>query len=344
MSNELAKQQPKTLKEYIEAKRPEIAAMLPSHVNIDRFLKSALLAVARNKRLQECTSMSLLTAVVNAAELGLDFTPARRAAHLVPFKNNKTNTMEAQFMPGFIGLMDLVRNTGKVKDIQAHVVHEKDEFDIEYGSNMRLFHKPTLDDDSGKMVGAYCIATLQDGTKAFEFMKKSEIDAIRKRSKAANDGPWVTDYNEMARKTVVRRLCKYLPSSPDLDKAIEADNRAIGLPEIEIEPMEDGEKTSRLAERLSSQDESDATYQDVQDAPKYYDPPPAEEDHPETEPAPPEQKAAAEGPVKVIIGMLKDKETTIPKLKAAATKAGVLFTVPQSLRPAEAQKILDNLE
>jgi len=244
-STALANRQPKTLKEYLDVKKPDISAMLPSHINIERFLKSALLAVARDPKLQECTPASLFTAVVNAAELGLDFVPAKGQAYLIKYGD------KAQFMVGFKGMMDLAKRGGQVIDIQAHVVYEKDTFEIEYGSNSKLTHKPTLGDDTGAIIGAYCIAELKDGSKPFEFMKKSEITGIQKRSKAANNGPWQTDWTEMARKTVIRRLCKYLPSNPDLDKAIEADNKAIGLAEFSIEPLEDGEKTSRLADRLA---------------------------------------------------------------------------------------------
>jgi len=334
--HELVKQQPKTLKEYIEVKRPEITSMLPSHVNVERFLKSALLAVARDPQLQTCTPLSLFTAVINAAELGLDFTPTRGHAYLIKYGAS------AVMMPGYRGMIDLAKRTGDVARIEAHLVYEKDKFELQYGTDSRLIHVPLLTGERGRLVGVYGVAFFKDGGKQFEFMTTQQVDAIRTRSKAARSGPWVTDYEEMARKTVVRRLFKYLPSSSDLlDKALEADNRAIGLPEIEIDPMEDGEKTSRLAERLSAQDTADATYQDVPTQPETT---PAQETRDEPEPAPATGKPVSADPVKEIVGMLQNKETTIPKLKAAAQRAGVMFTVPQSLNAAEAQKILDNLE
>jgi len=236
----------KTLKEYLEERRPEIKAMLPTHVNIERFMKSALLAVARDRNLQSCTSLSLFTAVINAAELGLDFTPGKAHAYLVKYGD------KAQFMPSYKGMIDLARRSGDVKKIESVIVKENDQFRIKFGTEPGIEHEPPKKGARGEMIGVYAVATFADGEKQFDYMAKEEIDSIRKRSKAANSGPWVTDYTEMARKTVVRRLFKYLPCSSDmLSRAIEADNQAVGLVDYEIEPLEDGEKTSRLADRLA---------------------------------------------------------------------------------------------
>jgi len=248
-STAVVSQGKKTLKHYIDERRPEITAMLPSHVNVERFLKSALLAVARDPKLQACTPLSLFTAVLNAAELGLDFTPARGAAYLIKYGDIAT------FMPGYRGLIDLAKRTGDVSRIEAHLVYENDKFELEYGAESKLTHVPELRKERGKMIGVYAVANFKNGESQFEYMSKQQVDDIRKRSKAAGNGPWVTDYEEMSRKTALRRLYKYLPSSSDLlDKAIEADNKAIGLAEFSIEPLEpleDGEKTSRLADRLA---------------------------------------------------------------------------------------------
>ena len=246
----VVKQQPKTLKEYLETRKGELIGVLPNHIKYERFAKSALLAVARNPDLQQCTVLSLFTAVYNAAELGLDFVPAKGAAYLVKFGT------QAVFMPGYRGLIDLAKRTGDITKIEARLVHEKDTFSIKYGTNPDLTHEPLYNGMPGKMIGVYAVAYFKDGASQFEWMTKEQIDAIRKRSKAANAGPWVTDYDEMARKTVVRRLFKYLPSSSDLlAQALEADNQINGLADYEIEPLADGDKTNRLAEKLSAKPE-----------------------------------------------------------------------------------------
>jgi recombination protein RecT len=241
------KKAPATLKTMLEERRPEIKAMLPTHVNVERFMKSALLAVARDHNLQACTPLSLLTAVINAAELGLDFTPGKAHAYLVKYGD------KAQFMPSYKGMIDLARRSGDVKKIESFIVKEKDVFKIRLGTSPGIDHEYPAKGSRGDMIGVYAVATFTDGETQFDYMTREEIDAIRKRSKAANSGPWVTDYNEMARKTVVRRLFKYLPCSSDmLTKAIEADNQAIGLVDYEVEPMEDGDKTRNLAEKLKA--------------------------------------------------------------------------------------------
>ena len=222
-------EQQTSIKVYMESKKSAILDMLPKHCDGERYFKSAMLAIYRSPLLLRCTHASLFTAIVNAAELKLDFTPAKRQAYLVPYFNNKKQCYEAQFMPGYGGLIDLALRTGKVDNIEAHIVYEKDAFFIRYGTNPELSHTPFIDGDPGKVRGAYAIAFLPGGRTQSDYMRIDELDAIRKRSKAADSGPWVTDTNEMRRKTPVRRLFKYLPSSPELDKAIEYDNEVVGL-------------------------------------------------------------------------------------------------------------------
>ena len=349
MSEAIVAKQPKTLKEYIEVKRPEIAAMLPSHINVERFLKSALLAVARDPKLQQCSPLSLFTAVVNAAELGLDFTPSKGAAYIVKFGDKAT------FMPGYRGFIDLAKRTGDVKKIEAVIVRENDRFEIQYGLNPDIDHKPPKKGERGQLIGVYAVATFKDGEKQFDYMTREEIDAIRKRSKASGSGPWVTDYEEMARKTVVRRLFKYLPSSSDLlDKALEADNEAIGFGEIELEPMEDGEKTSRLAEKLAAKPEpEEAKFEDVPpeptDPPIYRyvmqgaPPPLAEESRPESLPESRPNDTQGVGHVKALLERLGHRDVTMVQVRAIAKEEGIKIGVPQNLTEEEAGRILGKL-
>jgi len=241
-----------TVRDMLEEKRTDIRAMLPTHVNVERFMKSALLAVARDKGLQDCTPLSLLAAVINAAELGLDFVPSKGHAYLIPFKNH--GKLEAQFMPGYRGLIDLAKRSRVVTKIEAHLVCEKDQFELVFGTESKLYHKPYLQGAPGAVIGAYAVAFFSSAGPQFEFMRLDEIKAIQVRSKAGGSGPWNTDWNEMARKTVVRRIFKYLPSSPDIEKAIEADNRTVGLVDVELteQPTEDGEMTQRLSGKLDN--------------------------------------------------------------------------------------------
>jgi len=256
MTREAIAKQP-TIRDMLETKRPEIKELLPVHVNANRFIKSALICISQNQVLQKCSPASLFLCVVDAAELGLDFTKAKGHAYMVPFFNNKKGVYEAQFMPGYRGLIDLARRSGSVKKIEAHLVYEKDKFSLKYGVESTIIHEPLLIGDRGKVIGAYAVAFFADTLPQFEYMTAADIDAIKARSKAATKGPWVTDSGEMQRKTPIRRLSKLIPISPDYqdkwDKAIEADNKAIGLIDVDIAtPLEDGEKTRMLSDKLDA--------------------------------------------------------------------------------------------
>ena len=282
---------------YIESKKANIYDMLPAHVNRDRFIKSAVLAVARDQKLQQCTHSSIWTCISNAAELGLDFTPAKRQAYMVPYWNNKKGVMEAQFMPGYGGLIELAHNSGKVDDIQSHIVFENDFFEIEYGTTPKFIHKPCIKGSRGDIVGAYAVAWLKDGKSHPEFMPLEELEGIRKRSKMGNGGPWITDTGEMYKKTTVRRLFKYIPSSPDdkLYRAIELDNDASGVRDEEAEVLDSKPmtRTASLAARLGVTASQETVPEHDEYGEVIPEPEAAEESKPDPEP---EVKAATAAP------------------------------------------------
>jgi len=202
-----------------------LADVAPKHITKERIVKLALVAASRQPRLFECTPQSFLQSVMKAAELGLDCVGTLGQGYLVPYYNSKIKSYECQFIAGYQGLIELARRSGNIARIESRVVYEKDAFEVEYGLNQKLVHKPYLGGDRGNIVCVYAIAELKDGSKQLEVMTIDEVNRIRDRSKAKDSGPWVTDFAEMARKTVVRRLAKYLPLSPDLVKAIETDDQ-----------------------------------------------------------------------------------------------------------------------
>lgn len=217
-----------TVSQMLEKKRQDIQQLLPSHVDTDRFIKSALLAVARDPKLLQCTKESLFTSIVNAGELGLDFTPAKGHAYLIPYGK------EATFMPGYRGFIQLARNSGEIKAMDAHVVYENDEFELMYGSDNRIVHKPALN-NKGNSIGAYAIAFFNDGSHQFVFMDMDDLQKIRNTSKMKGGIPWKEWEDEMNRKSAIRRLAKYLPISPEVAKAIDADNQHFNLdPDKEV--------------------------------------------------------------------------------------------------------------
>ncbi len=243
-----------TLKDALDKARPSLAMVLPKHLTPERLIKIALVAASRNPVLLQCSQTSILQAVMQAAELGLEPSGVLGSAYLVPFRNRKTGQYEATLIPGYRGLIELALRSESVLRIEARVVRDGDTFELCYGTEPSLIHKPDFLESDGGMIGVYAVAYLKEGPPQVEYMTKGQVDAIRVRSRSANEGPWVSDYEEMARKTVVRRLCKYLPASAGLNRALEAESEAeAGLPPTAVEEVEPQSKTQELVTRLSEQ-------------------------------------------------------------------------------------------
>jgi recombination protein RecT len=231
-------QSPEEVRQDLSAMRQQLEEVLPSRMDPDRFLRVVAKAVIGNPDLMSCTRLSLLAAVHEAAQLGLEPSGLLGSGYLVPYKRN--GVLSAQFIPGYRGLIDLARRSGEIEAIEADVVRLKDHFVYEKGTDARLEHRPFIpnpqddpaDRDPGPYVGAYMKATLRGGIEQYEWMTYDQIEAVRKRSRASNGGPWVTDWSEMARKTVVRRGAKYLPLTTEFRRALELDEEA----EREAEP------------------------------------------------------------------------------------------------------------
>lgn len=206
-----------TIAAYLKKMGPEIEKALPKHMDADRMARIALTTIRTNPKLLEASVPSLLGAVMQAAQLGLE--PGLIGhCYLVPFKNGKTGQTDVQFIIGYKGMIDLARRSGQIENIYAHAVYSNDEFDYELGLEPKLKHKPYMGGDRGEFIGVYAVAHFKGGGYQFEFMPKDEIEKRRKRSKAANNGPWVTDYEEMAKKTVIRHMWKYLPISIEIQQ------------------------------------------------------------------------------------------------------------------------------
>jgi recombination protein RecT len=233
-----------TVKTMLESYRPQLAAALPAHLSVDRMIRVALTEGQRPEILK-CHVGSFIGAVLLSAQLGLELGSSLGQAYLVPFWNNKTKRDEVQLIPGYRGLVHLVRQTGQVDKFAAHIVYSRDTFDLTFGIVDSLVHRPFIakakakNQNPGPIIGAYAIVAFKSGTPQFEWMSVAELDLVRARSKAATKGPWVTDYPEMCRKTVAKRLAKWLPMSTQLATAMDLDNKhEIGeaqvLPEVKV--------------------------------------------------------------------------------------------------------------
>jgi recombination protein RecT len=205
----------------------QIAKALPKFFDLDRFTRSAISEFRLNPALQQCSVPSVLGYFMQAAMCGLEPATTLGQCYAVPFKNGKTGEMEAQFILGYRGMMSIARRSGDLARIEAHIVHEKDEFSLSYGLNPDIEHKPFIDGDPGEVRGAYCVVWFKDGNCQYRFMPKSEIDKHRSRSKAGRFGPWVTDYEEMCLKTVFRSMFKWLPISLEAAQAVKNDDAVV---------------------------------------------------------------------------------------------------------------------
>ena len=203
----------------IESQKKQIALALPKHMTADRMARIALTEVRKNPALGLCEPTSFLGAIIQCAQLGLEPGNGLGHVYLVPFQNRKKGFTEVQIIPGYRGLIDLARRSGQIISISARTVHENDEFEFEYGLDEKLVHRPAKD-ERGEIIGAYAVAKLKDGGQQFEFMTKNQIDKV-----STGSDVWKKHYEEMARKTVVRRLVKYLPMSIELANLVELSDR-----------------------------------------------------------------------------------------------------------------------
>lgn len=217
-----------TLRGLFEKAKPSIAGVLPKHLTPEKITKLVLSAASRTPDLLECTPHSILLAVMQSAALGLEPNTPTQQAYLIPYWNSKTKKKECQFIPGYRGLITLAVQSGEILSVQARAVYEKDYFEVEYGLDERLVHKPAMG-DRGKLVAVYSVAKFANGSKTFEVMTREEVDVIRANTKA-KFGPWVDHFDEMAKKTVIRRHSKVMPMNPEkterFTKALEHQGRA----------------------------------------------------------------------------------------------------------------------
>lgn len=223
MKTELATSPLKTLSDALQKASGSLKMVAASKVTPDKLIKIAIAAAQRTPLLLQCTPASIVRSVMQGAELGLTPGSALNSAYLVPFKNG--GVYEAQLIVSAQGLCELMYRSGLVASVDAEVVYRGDEFEFELGLNRKLRHVPSgATIDPKEITHAYVVVTMMNGTTAFRVMSRAEIDRIRSRSKAGNNGPWVTDYAEMARKTVIKNGSKYVPKSIEVAKAIALDN------------------------------------------------------------------------------------------------------------------------
>ena len=235
----VAEKKGKTIFDVIQAGAKQFATALPKHINSDRFVRIAITTIRQNPKLAQCNQESLLGALMVSAQLGLE-PGVLGQCYLIPYGR------ECQFQIGYKGMIELLRRSGQLKDIYAYSVYENDEFEMTYGLDRDLKHKPNLQ-NKGNFIGCYCVAVLKDDARAFEYMTKEEIEAHGKKfSKTYGNGPWKTDFEAMAHKTVVKKMLKWLPVSVEFLEMANKDEKTFKVADEktgeteEIIVLEDG--------------------------------------------------------------------------------------------------------
>lgn len=212
-----------TMQQYIKQMEGEIKKALPSVITPERFTRIVLSALSTNPKLAETTPQSFLGAMMTAAQLGLEPNTPLGQAYLIPFWNSKNRCSECQFQLGYKGLIDLAYRSGDVSVIQAQVVYEHDDFSYSFGLNPELKHVPAKS-DRGDPIAVYAMFRTKDDGYGFEVMSMDDIRTHAKKfSKAYGSGPWQTNFEEMAKKTVLKRVLKYAPLKSDFVRGMAQD-------------------------------------------------------------------------------------------------------------------------
>ncbi|MBS5405957.1 recombinase RecT [Enterocloster sp.] len=212
-----------TIVDMVKALEPEIRRALPAVITPERFTRMALSAINNTPELADCTPMSFIAALMNAAQLGMEPNTPLGQAYLIPYRNK--GTLECQFQLGYKGLIDLAYRTGQIQIIQAQAVREYDYFEYQYGLDSSLVHKPGHE-ERGQITFIYGLFKLSNGGFGFEVSNKAEMDAFAARyskSFGSKYSPWTEDFESMAKKTVIKRALKYAPISSDFQKALSLD-------------------------------------------------------------------------------------------------------------------------
>ena len=242
-----------SIADMVKAMEPEIKRALPSVLTPERFTRMALSALNNTPKLAECTPMSFLAALMNAAQLGLEPNTPLGQAYLIPYKNR--GILECQFQLGYKGMLDLAYRNERMQSIEAHTIYANDEFHYELGLDPMLKHVPAWE-DRGEITGFYAVFKLDNGGVRFEVMSKADIDryaATFSKAFSSDYSPWKTNYEQMAKKTVIKQLLKYAPIKSDFRKAISMDETiktelSVDMSEVRNEDVEYVEIPANSAE------------------------------------------------------------------------------------------------
>lgn len=261
-----------TVKEFFHANKATLTALLPEHMkrNPDRMVTLALNCLRTTPKLLDCTLDSLFRAIIVCSQFGLEPNTPQGHIYLIPFENRRKKTVEVQIVIGYKGLIDLARRSGEIETITARVAYKGDNLSVEYGIEDNIKHLPLIEGDPGPPLGVYARAKMKGGGYQFEWMSVAQVNKIRDESQGYktavrfnNDNtPWISNWEEMAKKTVIRRLCKYLPMSIEMANVLALDSRAdAGKAQVELVEGEFQVLAEDAPEDRESQGEGDSVEQ-----------------------------------------------------------------------------------
>lgn len=276
MSTEIATQTNKAsqLRSFLTDPRvkEQIGLACAATVKPDKLIRTAMTLVQTNPDLMDCSQASILAGIVKAAEINIELTGALGQAYLIPYKSKGTSV--ANFQIGYRGLIELAYRSDRILRFDARVVYSKDKFSISYSDNPCFTHQPFLGGDPGEIIGFYSSVFFRNNSTDLEYMSLSQILEHREKySSAGASGPWNTAFNEMAKKTVIKKLAKRLPLCTELHIAIDEDERpfhgvGFSVPplDISVENIRNKQddtprrsKTSMLKETLGRTDSSETS-------------------------------------------------------------------------------------
>jgi recombination protein RecT len=198
-----------------------LSNIVPNEMCAKRLIRLFYVELSKSQKLNKCTVESICGAIMSCAQMGLEPGIAGMV-YLIPRWDGDTRTTKLTVQLGYRGMIEMAYRTGVISTIKAFTVYGNDEFSIELGNKDLIIHKRKIG-NKGQAIGYYAIVTMKDGEKHFDFMDIEDIEKVRARSKTPNEGPWISDYDQMAQKTVIRRILKLAPTSVNLNAGISFD-------------------------------------------------------------------------------------------------------------------------
>lgn len=214
-------------KQVVDGFKAEIASALPMHLkgNAEKYARQALTLFSQNPKLQACRPVTILSALMTASALGLDLTPSLGQAYIIPYDNRKKDgdrwitVSEAQFQIGYRGAIALMQRSDRISRIAADVVRERDFFEYSKGLHPKLEHVESTDEDRGEITHVYAVVNLTNGGYHFDVWPLAKVISHAKKFSKSYDSPkspWKTDFEAMAKKTLIMGIWKYLPVSTEI--------------------------------------------------------------------------------------------------------------------------------